>query len=95
MQLSHALRQWLVLLVLGLAACGADSGSRGRGPIPHPPRCRPNPLSSSLTYIVQRGPVARELAFTARVAPVQEAQPTRRGLREPPVCAARRSRGRG
>jgi len=74
MHLSHALRQWLVLLLLGLSACRADGGLVLRRPDPTPTPLPPEPAVEQPTYIVQRGPVARELAFTARVAPVQEAQ---------------------
>ncbi len=53
---------------------GLIRDSRQR-PDPTPTPLPPEPAVEQPTYIVQRGPVARELAFTARVAPVQEAQP--------------------
>jgi multidrug efflux pump subunit AcrA (membrane-fusion protein) len=64
----------LALLVLLLAACRADGArvSQQAGPTPTP--LPPEPAVEQPTYVVQRGAVSRELGFTARVAPVQEAR---------------------
>jgi len=66
----------LTLLVILVTACSArspgdPSSSSGKGPTPTP--LPPEPGVEQPTYIVQRGRVARKLEFTARVAPVQQA----------------------
>ncbi|HET90015.1 MAG TPA: HlyD family efflux transporter periplasmic adaptor subunit [Chloroflexi bacterium] len=59
----------LVLLILA-TACGAGSAASGPTPTPIPPE----PGVEQPTYTVQRGTVTRALEFTARVAPVQQAE---------------------
>ena len=46
------------------------SGCRASGPTLIPPA----PAAEQPTYTVQRGTVSRQLEFTARVAPVQQAE---------------------
>ena len=66
MQLSHLQRLLLLTLLLLLASCS------GRAvPIPTPVPAEAEPAQT--TYTVQRGTVSRALSFTARVAPVQQA----------------------
>lgn len=63
---------WLFLLLLALTGCrgAAPSGESAATPTP-----LPTPIvAEKPTYTVQRGEVARTLAFTARVAPVAEAR---------------------
>ncbi len=62
----------LLLLLLALTGCrgAAPAGESAATPTP-----LPTPIvAEKPTYIVQRGEVARTLAFTARVAPVAEAR---------------------
>lgn len=71
-RISIYLLLWLFLLLLALTACRgvAPSGEAAATPTP-----LPTPIvAEKPTYTVQRGEVARTLAFTARVAPVAEAR---------------------
>jgi multidrug efflux pump subunit AcrA (membrane-fusion protein) len=70
----HACRRCLALLVLLLAACRADAELLPQRADPTPTPLPPEPAVEQPTYVVQRGAVTRELGFTARVAPVQEAR---------------------
>lgn len=59
-------------LLLALAGCRGATPNDGSEPTPTP---LPTPIvAEKPTYTVQRGEVARTLAFTARVAPVSEAR---------------------
>jgi hypothetical protein len=70
----RACRRCLALLILLLAACRADAELLPQQAAPTPTPLPPEPAVEQPTYMVQRGAVTRELGFTARVAPVQEAQ---------------------
>jgi len=62
----------LLIAVLILAtACSAGPSGGASGPTPTP--IPPEPGVEQPTYTVRRGTVTRELEFTARVAPVQQA----------------------
>ena len=80
MQLSHNDRVYrrslwrLAFLILLLTACRADAELVSHRAEPTPTPLPPEPAIEQPTYIVQRGAVTRELGFTARVAPVQEAR---------------------
>jgi len=74
------IRYLLLLILLTLAtACRAGSPGGANGPStslrtgPTPTPVPPEPGVEQPTYTVQRGTVARKLEFTARVAPVQQA----------------------
>jgi HlyD family secretion protein len=71
---SRVCRWCLVLLILLLAACRADGARLPQRGEPTPTPLPPEPAIEQPTYVVQRGAVTRELRFTARVAPVQEAR---------------------
>ncbi len=63
----------LLTLALFLAACAPGNGL-AQPPAPTPTPLPPETAIEQPTYSVQRGDVTRELVFTARVAPAQEAR---------------------
>ena len=65
---------YLALVILLLTACRADGTSLPQRVEPTPTPLPPESAVEQPTYVVQRGAVTRELGFTARVAPVQEAR---------------------
>jgi RND family efflux transporter MFP subunit len=65
--------RYLLLLILLTLATACRAGSPGGAGNPTPTPVPPEPGVEQPTYTVQRGTVARELEFTARVAPVQQA----------------------
>ncbi len=62
----------LTTLLILATACNAGSSGGAGGPTPTP--MPPEPELEQPTYTVQRGTVTRSLEFTARVAPVQQAE---------------------
>ena len=62
----------LTTLLILATACNAGSSGGAGGPTPTP--MPPEPELEQPTYTVQRGTVTRALEFTARVAPVQQAE---------------------
>jgi RND family efflux transporter MFP subunit len=71
MQLTRIRYLLLIVLLILTTACRAGSPGDANGPTPTP--VPPEPGVEQPTYTVQRGTVARKLEFTARVAPVQQA----------------------
>ncbi len=61
----------LIVLLILTTACNANPSSGASGPTPTP--VPPGPELEQFTYTVQRGTVTRPLEFTARVAPIQQA----------------------
>ncbi len=67
-------KKLLVLLVLIVLLSGCRSGPRPAQEEPTPTPIPTPIVPEKPTYVVQRGEVLRKLEFTARVAPVQEAE---------------------
>jgi multidrug efflux pump subunit AcrA (membrane-fusion protein) len=64
----------LFLTALLVLATGCSAGPSGGASGPTPTPIPPGPELEQPTYTVQRGTVTRKLKFTARVAPVQQAE---------------------
>ena len=65
--------RWLLLSILFIAVAACTAHPSGGASGPTPTAMPPAPELAQSTYTVQRGTVARSLEFTARVAPVQQA----------------------
>lgn len=72
MQLIRTQHLLLTALLILATACSAGPSGGAGGPTPTP--IPPAPEVEQPTYTVQRGAVSRSLEFTARVAPVQQAE---------------------